>query len=95
MDTADEAFDRFTDGGADVLAGLRPRLIDDIARVPRSRLLDGRFTAVQQAIGTPRDRDPAGLAYLDGFVRAAIDSGFVADLIEHHGAAGLSVASAR
>ena len=27
---------------------------------PAPGVLDGRFTAVQQAIGTPRDRDPAG-----------------------------------
>ena len=95
VDNADDAFDRFADGSADVLAGLRPRLLDDSARVPSGRLLDGRFTSVQQAIGVPRDRDPAGLAYLDEFVRAAIGSGFVADLIGHHGATGLSVASAR
>jgi hypothetical protein len=46
---------------------------------------------VQQSIGTPRERNPAGLAFIKHFVVAAIDSGFVAALIEHHDVRGLSV----
>jgi polar amino acid transport system substrate-binding protein len=95
VDTADEAFDRLAAEEVEVVAGLRPRLAGDAVLLPGSRVLDGRFTAVQQAIGTPRDRNAAGLAHLEGFVRAAIDSGFVAELIEHHGATGLSVAPPR
>lgn len=91
-DTIDESFDTFAAAEADVLAGLRPRLLSDAERLPESRVLEGQFAAVQQAIGTPRDRDPAGLAYLELVVGAAIDSGFVAALIEHFDAKGLSVA---
>jgi polar amino acid transport system substrate-binding protein len=91
--SADESFQRFVDEGIDALGGLVPRLLADLEALPGSRLIDGRFTAVQQAVGTPRTRDAAGLAYLEAFVSAAIDSGFIAELIEHHGARGLSVAS--
>ena len=45
------SFALFVDEKLDVLAGLRPRLLADAARLPGSRVLDGRFTAVQQAIG--------------------------------------------
>ena len=91
-DILHDSFDVFVGQGLEALAGLRPRLLSDAERLPGSRVLDGRFTAVQQAVGTPRGRDGAGLAYLERFVAAALRSGFVAALIDHHGARGLTVA---
>ncbi len=38
----------------DALAGLRPALVKEAEKMPGTRLLDGRFTAVQQAIGTQK-----------------------------------------
>ena len=58
-DSIDGAFRRFADEGLEVLAGLRPRLLTDAEALPGSRILDGQFTAVQQAIGTPRAMPPA------------------------------------
>ena len=76
----------------EALAGLRPGLIGDVAKIPGSRMLDGQFTAVQQAIGTPK-KNVAGAAYLKKFVEDAKKSGAVAALIEKHGTVGrLSVA---
>jgi polar amino acid transport system substrate-binding protein len=75
----------------DALAGLRPRLLSDVTKLPGSRILDGQFTAVQQAIGTART-NAAGAAFLRGFVEEAKASGFVARLIERHKVRGLSVA---
>lgn len=89
--TFDTALTVFLEQKLDALAGLRPRLISDIAAVPGSRVLDGRFMAVQQAVGTPRFKDIA-IPYLTQFVMAAIHMGFVADLVRKHGAQGLSVA---
>lgn len=88
----DGSFQVFVDEGLDALAGLRARLVTDVERVPGARILDGRFSAVQQAVGTPKDRDPAGFEYLKVFVEAAKAGGFVAERIEQHGAVGLSVA---
>jgi len=89
----DGSFEAFVDQGLDALAGLKPRLITDVERLPGARMLEGRFTAVQQAMGTPRGRDEAGLEYLKEFVEAAKASGLVADLIAKHQVQGLSVAS--
>ena len=55
-------------------------------------MLDGQFSSVQQAMGTPRGRDGAGFAYLCAFVEEMKASGFVADRIAAHGVVGLSVA---
>ncbi len=88
----EDSLDTFIARGLEVLAGLRPRLMRDAERLPGIRVLDGRFTAIRQAMGTPRARGGAGIAYLERFVAAAVESGFVAALINHHGATGLTVA---
>jgi hypothetical protein len=56
------------------LAGLKPRLVTDAEKLPGPRVLDGRFTAVDQAIGTPKGRE-AGAKYLREFIEDAKASG--------------------
>jgi polar amino acid transport system substrate-binding protein len=77
----------------DALAGLRPRLVKDVEKLPGARVLEGRFTAVQQAVGTPKAR-AASAAFLAAFVEEAKASGLVARLIERHGVKGVNVAPA-
>jgi len=88
---ADNVFKRFVEDNLDAIAGLRPRLVKDQENLPGSRILDGRFTAVQQAIGTPNGRD-AGAKYLCEFVEDIKASGLVAKTIEKNGVRGLTVA---
>ena len=93
FDSIDASFDGFVAQNLDVLAGLRPRLLEDVERLDGATLLGDKFTAVQQAIGTPSKRDPAGAAYLQKFVDAAKQNGLVQALIDAHGVTGkLSVA---
>jgi polar amino acid transport system substrate-binding protein len=90
-DTIDECFELFVSERLDVLAGLRPRLVSDGEKVSGSRLLEGGFTSVRQAIGIRRDRDPAALSYLERFVEWATSSGLINSLIGQHQVSGLSV----
>src|SRR6266404_4264279 len=90
-ETLDSAYEQFVRDGLEVLAGLRSRLISDLTKLPGARILDGRFTAVQQAIGTPK-KNTAGAAFLRDFVEEAKASGLIARLIERHKVSGLSVA---
>jgi polar amino acid transport system substrate-binding protein len=92
-ETLDSAYEQFASGNLSALAGLRPRLLSDLEKLPGARILDGRFTSVQQAIGTSR-KNPAGAAFLRDFVEQAKASGLVARLIERHNVPGLSVAPA-
>ena len=86
------ALELFLNDKLDALAGLRPAMTDEAEKLPGTRLLDGRFTAVQQAIGCKLGNDAAA-AYLRDFVEDAKSSGLVARLIERHGVTGrLSVA---
>jgi polar amino acid transport system substrate-binding protein len=89
---ADNAFRRLVDDKLDALAGLRPRLVTDHEKLPGSRILDGRFTAVQQAVGTPKGRG-AGAQYLRDFAEDIKASGLVARTIEQNGVRGLTVAA--
>lgn len=85
------AFALFRDEKLDALAGLRPALLENAQDLPGSRILEGKFTAVQQAVGTRRGNE-AGAAFLRDFVEEAKRSGLVASLIERHRVQGLSVA---
>jgi polar amino acid transport system substrate-binding protein len=87
----DDAATVFAEQGLDALAGLVPRLTKDVRTLAGTRILQGRFMAVQQAMGTPV-RNAAALAYLGGFVRQAVETGFVGDLIARHAVEGLAVA---
>jgi polar amino acid transport system substrate-binding protein len=89
---ADNAFKRFVGDKLEALAGLKPRLVTDHDKLPGSRIIDGRFTAVQQAAGTPKGR-AAGAAYLSEFIEDAKATGLVARTIEKNGVRGLTVAA--
>jgi len=87
----DASFNLFVADKLEALAGLKPRLVTDAQVLPGSRILEGRFTAIQQAIGTPRGRD-AGAIYLRDFIEDVKASGLVARAMEKHGVRGVSVA---
>jgi polar amino acid transport system substrate-binding protein len=87
----DSAFDQFVAEKLEALAGLRPRLLSDVQKLPGAAILPGQFTAVQQAVGTAKV-NVAAAAWLHTFVEEAKASGLVAKFIEQHKVVGLSVA---
>ena len=88
----DDVLKRFVSDKLEAMAGLRPGLVKNQASLPGSRILEGNFTAVQQAAGTPKGR-PAGAKYLKAFIEDVKATGLVANLIEKHGVRGLTVAA--
>jgi polar amino acid transport system substrate-binding protein len=89
--STDAAFDLLVKGQVEALAGLRQALIGLVDRLPGSRMLDGQFMVVPQAIGLPKGR-AAGLAFVRQVVEEAKASGLVARAIEQTGARGVAVA---
>jgi polar amino acid transport system substrate-binding protein len=87
----DAALELLAAGKADALAGLTQGLLNMSGKLPGSRIVDGRFMAVQQSIAVPKGRD-AGLAYLRRVVEDAKASGLVARAVQKTGAKGVSVA---
>jgi len=86
------AFELFKNGTGDAYAGLKPGLLTDVEKITSARIIEGRFTTVQQAIGTGRANGKAA-SFLRDFVAEAKASGLIAGLIEKHKVRGLSVAS--
>ena len=89
---ADASFKRFVDEKFDALAGLKPRLISDQAKLPGSVIVEGSFTAVQQAAGVPKGRANAA-NYLAAFIEDVKASGLVAKAIAENRVVGLSIAA--
>jgi polar amino acid transport system substrate-binding protein len=89
---ADASFKRFVDEKFDALAGLKPRLISDQAKLPGSVIVEGSFTAVQQAAGVPKGRANAA-KYLSTFIEDVKASGLVAKAIAENQVVGLSIAA--
>ena len=83
--------DLYFEESCDALAGLRPwllGLLETDERFVGSRVLDGRFHVVEQAVGMPRGRGDAALPFLEAFVAEATGGGLVAKLIREHGVEG-------
>jgi len=89
--TKGPALEVFVAEKLEALAGLRPALLTEVRKLPGARVLDGQFTAVQQAIGTPKARD-AGAEFLRAFVEDVKASGVVAEAIAKNAVQGVSVA---
>jgi polar amino acid transport system substrate-binding protein len=85
------AFELIVSGKVDVVAGVKQHLIANAAKLPGSRVLDGRFMAIQQALGIPKGHD-AGLKYLREFIEDVKASGLVAQAIAKAGISGVSIA---
>ncbi len=85
------SIDLFFSEKLDALAGLRPLLLEIAEKHPDTRVLDGRFTAVRQAIGTLKGR-AATATYLHAFVEDLKTSGFIAKTVERNQVRGVSVA---
>ena len=85
------SYDLFVREKLDALAGLKARLLSDVETLAGSRILEGQFTSVQQAVGTPKGH--AGADYLHEFVADIRKSGLVARTIEKHGIRGVSAAA--
>ena len=86
------SFDVFLNKNLDALAGLRPALTDDVKKIPGSKILEGQFMSVQQAIGTSNKNIKSSI-YIAKFVEEMKKNGFVQKLIDKHNVNGkLSVA---
>ena len=93
VETTQGSADAFVAGNVDVLAGVKQRVEEAVARTPGSRMLGGRFMAIRQAIGTPKGH-AAGLKYLREFVEDIKASGLVAREIAQAGLHDATVAPA-
>ncbi|MEI7430208.1 MAG: ABC transporter substrate-binding protein [Betaproteobacteria bacterium] len=88
-----EALTAFEKDKLEVAAGVKQFLVQYARSHPEVRLMDGRFMAIEQAVGTPKGRE-AGARYLRQFVEEMKASGFIAKGLERSGQGEATVAPA-
>lgn len=75
----------------EALAGLKTGLVSVSRDIPGSRILEGQFTGIQQAVAAKKSHLES-IEFLNACVAEFIRSGLVADLIAQYQVQGLSVA---
>jgi polar amino acid transport system substrate-binding protein len=88
-----EALDMFLHDRLEAAGGVRQPVAAFAKAHPQTRLIPGRFMAIEQAMGIPKGR-PAGIAYLRAFIEELKASGFVAQALAASGQGEASVAPA-
>jgi len=89
--TSAAAIDLFISEGLDAAAGVRQTLVAYARTHPEVRVIQGKFTTIEQAIGVPKGH-PAGSSYLQIFIEEMKASGFVASGLERSGQTDAEVA---
>ena len=89
--TSPAAIDIFLKDKLEAAAGVKQPLLQFAKTHPNVRVMDGRFMAIEQAMGTPRGRE-AGARYLREFIEEMKASGFVARGLERSGQGDATVA---
>ena len=83
----DESFLIFQENNYEVLAGLRPKLIDDIKKTTDCFILNEPFTFINQCIGSK----PGNLEaenFINNFVKKNLENGFVKELLSKYNVLG-------
>jgi polar amino acid transport system substrate-binding protein len=81
--TGNEAMAMFVTDKLEAAAGVRQPIVEFASRHPNVRVIEGRFMAIEQAMGMPKGRD-AAVRYLRGFVEEMKASGFVAGALKRN-----------
>jgi polar amino acid transport system substrate-binding protein len=79
--TGPQALEMFVRDRLEAAGGVKQPLVEFAAAHPNVRVMEGRFMAIQQAMGMPKGR-AAAANYLRGFVEEMKASGFVADALK-------------
>jgi polar amino acid transport system substrate-binding protein len=79
--TSPGAIELFMKDRLEVVAGVKQPLVEFARANPGVRVMDGHFMKIEQAMGTPRNRE-AGARYLRAFVEEMKASGFVGSRLQ-------------
>ena len=81
------AHDLFFEKKVDVLASLKPKLLEDMANHSGLRMIDPPFTAVKQSIGLAKGKADS-IAFLNALIAQPIKNGWIAAQLELNGMTG-------
>ena len=81
------AHDLFFEKKVNVLASLKPKLLEDMAIHSGLRIIDPSFTAVKQSIGLAKGKAES-IAFINTLIAQSIKNGWIAAQLELHGMTG-------
>ena len=79
----EESHDLFRNNKVDVLAGLKPKLIDELAINNDFKIITNPFTFIKQSVGVKKG-NPEILEFLNGFISKLIREGYIKELLKKH-----------
>src|SRR5436189_3571533 len=91
VQTSPAAIELFLSDKLEAAAGVKQPLLEFAKTHANVRVMDGRFMAIEQAMGTPKGRE-AGARYLREFIEEMKASGFVAAGLQKSGQGDATVA---
>ena len=83
----DLSFKIFEDNSYEVLAGLKPRLIDDLKNTKNCKILPGAFTFIKQCVGS-KPGNPEAEKFINNFIDKNTKNGFIESLLLKHNVLG-------
>jgi polar amino acid transport system substrate-binding protein len=83
VNTIADSHKLFREGGVDVLAGLKPKLMEELENNKDFKILSNPFTYIKQSIGIKKG-NPEILVFLNKFILKLIQEGYVEDLLKKH-----------
>ena len=82
--TIQDSHDMFIRGEVDVLASLKPKLLEELSSDPNVKMIDTPFTSINQSIGVKKN-SPNSIEFLNDLIESLIKSGFINDSLHKHG----------
>ena len=73
----------FREGSVDVLAGLKPKLIEELQASKDFKIISNPFTFIKQSIGIKKG-NPEIIVFLNDFISKLVKEGFIESLLKKH-----------
>ena len=73
----------FNEGKANVLAGLKPKLIEELSKNDQLELIEDPFTFIKQSVGIKKG-NPQVIKFLNDFILKLINDGFIEQLLKKY-----------
>ena len=83
VNTIEESHQLFRENKVNVLAGLKPKLIEEIKTNDNFKMINSPFTYIKQSIGIKKGT-PEILDFLNGFISKLIREGYIEQLLKKH-----------
>ena len=90
VNTIEESHQLFREDKVNVLAGLKPKLIEEIKSNNDFQMINSPFTYIKQSIGIKKG-NPEILDFLNKFITNLIKEGYVENLLKKHNVQNLSL----